>query len=323
MTSTVTYSLAKSEHGGESLAVSGTTVRVITSSNPRFVEVKSYLLSTPVQSLDFDHILSLIDSAPAAVSKMVQLSERVSFKDNDLYFDGDIVETALSKHLVDMIHSGDDNYPAYVAFLENLAQNPSKKSRKALFEWINTRDFTITEQGEFIAYKGVDSDGRSVHSGGAYVDGQWVNGKVPNKVGTVISMARSAVNADREVGCSTGLHAGTLSYARGFATRLLTVSINPRDVVMVPKDCDSQKLRVSRYAVIDNATAEHTETTYGGQRRHSDLPVIEHRNCEDCGGSTPVHSLSSVDGLDLCKDCTYYGNDYCQDCQTSYEYCDC
>ena len=63
-------------------------------------------------------------------------------------------------------------------------------------------------------------------------------------------MPRGDVEHDPGVGCHVGLHAGTWDYASSFAQgAVLTVEINPRDVVSVPTDCQDQKMRVCRYTV--------------------------------------------------------------------------
>jgi hypothetical protein len=323
---TVSYTIASSDKG-ESLVVVGTTVRAITSSNPRYDEIKSYLIANGSTS-DFDHVLSLIDAGPEALKQLVKLSERVTYQDGTLFFDNDPVEHQLAQHIVDMVKSGDDNFPAYVAFLENLAANPSKKSRKALFEWISDRNLTITPEGEFVAYKGLTRERKSVHAGGAFVDTgngpKWVSGQVPNPVGAVVSMARSDVNDNREVGCSTGLHAGTSSYARSFGQLTVIVGINPRDVVMVPKDCNSQKLRVSRYRVLDDNAVDLDETTYGGKHRYDSevAAQAESFTCSDCNEQTPINQRGEHDST-VCSDCDYYNSDYCSDCQYSYDDCEC
>lgn len=319
-----TYTYSRDPLKGESLVVSGEVTRVLTTSNPRFNDVKSYIFNAEDngQEWDFGHVLSLIDSGPEAVNKIAQLSERVSYDNGRLLFDGDEVETALAEHIVRMVKAGDESWPAYVQFLENLANNPSKKSRKALFEWVKDRGLILTEDGEFIAYKGVNSNENrtSIHSGGAYVDGQWVSGHIPNRVGSVITMPRSGVDPDRDSACSTGLHAGTSKYARSFGPKIILVAINPRDVVMVPKDCDSQKLRVCRYTVVeDDNTEDLTTTTYGGQHRYEAPQEDHHERCADCQDSTPVNELQ--DGL--CRDCHYYSSEYCDECGYGYDVCEC
>jgi mRNA-degrading endonuclease RelE of RelBE toxin-antitoxin system len=70
---------------------------------------------------------------------------------------------------------------------------------------------------------------------------------------------------DPSTGCASGLHAGTYEYAKMYASgALLKVVINPRDVVSVPTDSDAQKLRVSRYRVVETIDAPETLPVVGG-----------------------------------------------------------
>jgi hypothetical protein len=66
-------------------------------------------------------------------------------------------------------------------------------------------------------------------------------------------MRRNGVCDDANMGCSSGFHAGTYEYAKGYASgggHLMVVEINPADVVSVPHDCSCQKLRTSKYKVV-------------------------------------------------------------------------
>jgi hypothetical protein len=152
-----------------------------------------------------------------------------------------------------------DDLAAVAKFLENAAANQSMEAIDAMYRWITNRDMILTSEGTFLAYKGVmkDSEGKvvSITRGTALVDGEEFTGNIPNPVGSVITMPRSAVTADTAIGCGPGLHAGTYSYARSFAgynAPMLLVEINPRDVVSVPSDSSFQKLRVSRYKVLEH-----------------------------------------------------------------------
>lgn len=251
-------------HGTESLVILGGGLdTAIPGTHPRFQEIYAYL-TDPNSTPDPQHVRALLDVAGQVASRIQPLSERVGFDGRSLTFDGDPIHTTLSRHIVRMLKDGDHGYAGFVQFLENLAENPSKLSRMHLFSWLRDRDFTITPEGYFIGYKGVSDDGRnaSVHAGTAVVNGLRHDGRIPNPVGGVVEMPRSAVNMDRDNGCSTGLHVGTWSYARTFAPRTLTVAVNPRDVVAVPRDCEFQKLRTCRYVVMDVTTAPVTTSSY-------------------------------------------------------------
>jgi hypothetical protein len=135
--------------------------------------------------------------------------------------------------------------------MEKIYQNPNKHSRENLYDWLNAHDFTINSEGNLLGYKGVRKDFGSISQGPGIVDGQPMNGSLPNKPGSILEMARSAVQHDPSVGCSSGLHVGTWDYASGFGPIVLQVEVNPRDVVSVPTDCGWAKMRVSRYRVVD------------------------------------------------------------------------
>lgn len=197
--------------------------------------------------------------------RITRLDDRVSFDTETgvLTFDGVEIHSTLASTIVRYFREGRST-TGIVRFLENLAANPSRRSREQLFDWTERQSLTITDDGHFIAYKGVRHDGTSVHSGPANIDGVDFNGHVPNKVGSVISVPREYVQDDPNVGCSHGLHVGSYGYGQSFAARLLHVKVNPRDVVSVPSDCAHAKLRCCRYEVIaiHDAPVDNISTTY-------------------------------------------------------------
>lgn len=240
------HSLTVFLDGGDTIIIGG--------DHPHFDEI----LAGAQGDASPEELQELADLSQAVAKRLATLSERVKVSDGRVYFDGDEVENALTRQIVRCLDAGLDDWRPLVRFMENLAANPQTHSREMLFDWIGERDFTITDEGYLVAYKGVaEADGEwvSVHRGPAIVDGQPVNGAVPNRVGSVVEIGRSEVAFDPGVGCSTGLHVGTFDYAKGWAQgALLRVIVNPRDVVSVPTDCEAQKMRVCRYkvaAVID------------------------------------------------------------------------
>lgn len=204
------------------------------------------------------------DPSRKAAEGFQRVSERVTVRDGVVYFDGDPVDNALTRHILAFMEGGEDDFMPLVNFFEKVASNPEPHSREQLYRWLSKHDFPITEDGDIVAYKGVRAlgDGRytSISHGTAVVDGVTHAGAIPNAVGSVVEMPRSQVQHDPTVGCHKGLHAGTWNYAHSFAQgATMTVSINPRDVVSVPTDCDDQKVRVCRYTVTDIVEVPHTK----------------------------------------------------------------
>jgi hypothetical protein len=246
-------------------------IKSVTSEHPNFLALREALLED-AQALSDEDVRELIDFAFTIGQKLETLSERVKFDGSNVFFDGDAIHSTLSDQIVRMAKEKNPRLTAMVKFLENLSQNPSEASRNSLFDWIENlrnkgEELTITKEGMILAYKGVmiDSEGisRSISAGPGIIDGVAYRGHLPNREGSVIEIARSYVDANVAVGCSRGLHAGTWAYAHSFARgRTLKVEINPRDVVSVPADCAWQKLRVSRYVVLEETDAPETLPVY-------------------------------------------------------------
>jgi len=293
-----------SERGTESLVISGEVVRTVAKSHPNFIKIRDYCFAQTDagEEIDIDHILELTDVQAQINNAFLRITDRVSFRGGKLLWDGEETEGALADHIVRMVQNRDDNYVAFAKFLENLAQNPSVESRQALFQWIADRDFTITEDGCFVGYKGVNRDYSSWHAGYGIVNGvEYESAHLDNSPGNVIEIPRGKVNPDRNAGCSVGLHVGTASYATSYGPRQVIVSVNPRDVVMVPHEHGYQKMRVCKYVVLadhEDRGVELKTTTYNGAHRAEDVvPVPTMDRCEECD------CLLNSDGVCDCESC--------------------
>lgn len=180
---------------------------------------------------------------------IADMDERVVVLDGEVYFDGEPVHGALQRTILRYNAEGRDT-GGIVKFLERLADNPSKRGRETIFEWIADRDLTITEDGYFIGWKGVTADQTSCNRGTAWVDGVQHEGNIPNPVGATISMPRTEVMDDPNAHCHVGLHVGTYEYAKGFGQVLLEVAVDPANVVSVPESATSWKIRCCEYKVL-------------------------------------------------------------------------
>src|SRR6478735_1076715 len=211
-----------------------------------------------VQGLQNDDgsVYELFDVQGGLVTKLTSLSERVSFDGRNILFDGDVQTGPLADHLLRCLEAGTENYAPVVKFWEKVAQNPDERSREQLFTWLQSHEFTITEDGDILGYKGVATtrDGKftSINtSGTAYVDGEVKWGAIPNPLGSVITMPRAEVKNDPNAACHKGLHVGDWSYADDFAQGVvLEVHVNPRAVVSIPRDASYRKMRCCRYKVV-------------------------------------------------------------------------
>lgn len=248
------YSLVSGPDGAV-LTVSGDVQASITSDAESYADAVAYLSSARPEDLDADTVRALVDPRSSVESYITRVSDRVSFRGSELLFDGDPVNTSLASTIIRLATEDESGDPAkLIKFLENLMNNPSEHSREQLYDWIAPRDITITQDGHFLAYKGLREDFTSINSGPGIVNNVEYTGSthLDNTPGNVVEFSRSKVVANSSIGCAVGLHAGTHEYASGFAEgKLVLVKINPRDVVSVPTDCDAQKLRVCRYEVLE------------------------------------------------------------------------
>ena len=155
-------------------------------------------------------VLDLFDVSRTISAKLSRLTERVSVANGVVYFDGDPVDDNTNRQILRFAQQGVDDWQPLARFMENIAANPNEHSRTQLYDWLMANgEFTITEDGCILGYKGVRTDPEhgfvSINRGPAVVDGNPVNGNVPNHIGAVVEIGRSAVHHDPSVGCSTGL----------------------------------------------------------------------------------------------------------------------
>lgn len=217
----------------------------------------SQILDALAEAPGDESVVDLFDIQRGLNKRFEKVSERVILAGGQVLFDGEAVvgnDTLVNQIL--RFADEDADFGALVNFLEKVQDNPSDNSREQLWNWINTAGLTLTPEGDIIAYKGVrigtDGEFTSINRGPAYVDGDEVNGYVPNPVGATVEIARSAVDDNPHAACSSGLHVGNWRYAEGFAQgAVLKVRVNPRDFVSVPHDSNCEKGRVCRYVVLD------------------------------------------------------------------------
>lgn len=222
---------------------------------PETHEAFQQIIDLTLSGAGDDEIRDLVNIVLGAKKRLTTLSERVSIQSNELFFDGDPISGALVETIIELFGKNSSKLGSVVNFLEKVKTNPDISSIDGLWKWIERGDLVLTEDGDFLAYKGMSGTGAartSRSSGKAFVNGEEVEGQIPNPDGAVISMPRSKVDDGGYQACSTGLHAATHDFARGFAQGgdVVLIKVNPRDVVSVPKDESFQKLRVCRYTVL-------------------------------------------------------------------------
>jgi len=171
-------------------------------------------------------------------------------------------------------------------YMARKLKNPSARAINELYNFLEHKNMPLTPEGMIIAYKGVRSSFYSVMGNTKTVVLQGVTdseGHILNEIGKTIEIERSSCDDDFRNGCSFGLHAGSLAYARGWGERVILVEIDPADVVSVPSDCSCQKLRCCKYRVIGEYTGPMPDT-YTSEFEPRD-PEFDTDNSCTCGGT--------------------------------------
>lgn len=189
-----------------------------------------------LKTKDADQLLVLTDLPKSIVSYS---QGKIEIRDGELFYNGEVLHNTITDRIFRLKEEGLPFEPM-VLFLENLLQNPSYRAVNELYEFLEHKGLPITEDGHFIAYKGIRADWKDKYTG-----------IIDNSIGQKLTMTRSLVDDNRARVCSVGYHAGTLHYVKGYCTeRVVLVKINPADVVSVPADHNAEKVRVCQYEVI-------------------------------------------------------------------------
>lgn len=165
----------------------------------------------------------------------------VGIDGNTITWKGQPFHNALATRMIEMYQDGFPINPM-VRFMENLMQNPSKRSVDQVYTFLEKNKLPITEDGYFLAFKRVNNSYTDCHTN-----------SIDNSIGQVVEMDRNLVDDNPESHCSTGLHFCSESYLGSFGSAgqpVMILKINPADVVSIPTDYNGAKGRCCRYEVV-------------------------------------------------------------------------
>ena len=223
----------------------------VDSNHPNFSAVKEAIKSGQSE----DQIENL-----ASIKKAISASTGglITIKGNSIYYRAKKLHNVITNRILNLLNEGFNVLPM-LNFLENLHQNPSRRSVEQIFSFLEHKSLSITEDGHFLAYKAVDSEFWSKTAGEQIplVGKTKSNGMgkfyIYNAPGEIVEVERNEVDDDPKSHCSYGLHVGAIEYVRSFGNsndKYVIVKVNPRDTVSVPEDEQCQKNRVCRYEVL-------------------------------------------------------------------------
>jgi len=177
-------------------------------------------------------------------------SRGLEIKDGLIHINNEALPDALSKRVLDF-HAEGLPFEPLLKFWDNLKNNPSFNSRQMLYKFLEHNGHPLTDDGCFIAYRGVTDDFKDLHTK-----------TFDNSVGKVVEIARSKVDDNPNNTCSHGLHVACYDYAKSFGPKLIEVKVNPADVVAVPTDYNGTKMRVCKFEVVAVGEKLRTEPLY-------------------------------------------------------------
>jgi hypothetical protein len=232
-----------------------------------------------LKAQDWDALRDLIEPKKAIVNFGAGL---VSFEGNTVMWKGKPFHNALATRMIEMFQDGFPVDPM-VRFMENLMENPSKRSVDQVYGFLEKNKLPITEDGHFLAYKKVRTDYLDIHSG-----------TIDNHIGAVVTMDRNLVDDNPDSHCSSGLHFCSESYLSQFGGSrdpVMILKINPADVVSIPKDYNGAKGRCCKYVVVAQVNGDPAEAFSKAVHNEYDEPAQS--VSKEMPDNTPLKPASS------------------------------
>lgn len=211
-------------------------------------------------------------------------------------YDGDPLPREMNERILKMASTGEDPSSVF-KFWERLQLNPSNRSVESLYPFLMHAGIPLDENGFIIAYKSVRSDFKDHHSG-----------TIDNHPGQHPSIPRNKVSDDPRCACHEGLHVGDLSYASSFGgdgSIILICRVDPANVVCVPYDESSRKMRVCDYEVLGIHVGKLSDTSYKGDydEDNDDDGYGDYGDVsapvKGCPKDTPFETLDALDEEEL------------------------
>lgn len=177
----------------------------------------------------------------------------IEIKNDTVFFKGMEVGNSVVTRIIESMH---DNKPfhQWVRFLEKLLANPNKRVINELYKFLDAKDIVVNDEGDVVAYRRVRNDYKDFHSG-----------TVLYKIGTDVKMDRSKCD-ESSATCSRGLHLCSKSYLpqfHGGSGKILECTVSPTDIVSIPSDYNSAKMRTCKMFVKRELTEAQAKALIG------------------------------------------------------------
>ena len=182
--------------------------------------------------------------------------------------DGKVVPSEIAKEIKQVAKSNDEIPKEYKLFLNKLDALENKVTAQRIKDWVSNHGLCISEKGNIVSLKATRTDGYS-HRGNTSITP--LRGKVDTEgrikyiVGQYVELDLKDCDPDVDATCSNGLHCGAIDYLNGYTygddqSTWYYVEVDPKNIIVIPEDCNSTKIRCSKMKVLkkisDKETAE-------------------------------------------------------------------
>lgn len=238
--------------------------------------------TVPKDNANFDYIAALLQSKAASVEEfgsedafvdeLVRLADpkvalvaasqgKLEWQGDSLVWNGQPLHGFWVDKILKFRKEGLNYEPIFLA-LQDLMTNPEPRAIERLPLFLEKGGLGLLPDGRFVAFKGVQQDYLSIHTG--------PRGKIDWSVGKVAKEPREEVNPDPDATCVRGLHVGTFDYIKngygwGNNRRLVLTAVWPHDVVAVPEEYGWGKIRVCEAEVIDDVDQAYADALLSGR----------------------------------------------------------
>src|SRR5580765_9019411 len=112
MTQNIQFSFARAGDGTETIVLMGARgVKLVPDTHVHYAKIKAALLDSATNGdTSEEELYRLADATTLVANTLRRLSERVTIKGDELFFDGDLMEGRLTQHILDMLRAEDDNW---------------------------------------------------------------------------------------------------------------------------------------------------------------------------------------------------------------------
>lgn len=195
-------------------------------SNPMFDKVVASLKSGDIKTaVNLCNIASAIEKMSDGLIKNNK---------GTLQYSGENIHESASEWIMRNLSRGNAAVQPIINFLGRVKANDKPESVEGLWRFIRECGLVITSEGKFICQKYTDDDFMDCHSR-----------TIHYSLGKTIEMKREDVEFDPNKRCGRGIHGASENFVRGHST-IIELMIDPIDVISVPYDSSSQKLRCCR-----------------------------------------------------------------------------